>query len=215
MVYLFLGEDSLSKDARLKRIKEEFLAKDIEDFNLDTVYGKEVDLLTLQEKLLGFPVKSKKRILLIREAQELKGAIKEFILQYVKKPHPQLVLVLDITKHEAKDEFVPRIARYSQVCRFKESARVDTFALSRQIGVNRPSYALGMLSRLLEGGQKPEMILGGLRYTFERDTVDPLMARRRLKLLLHCDIDIKTGRLKPAFALERLVVKLCSLQKPF
>jgi hypothetical protein len=29
---------------------------------------------------------------------------------------------------------------------------------------------------------------------------------------LQCDLDIKTGRIKPVFAMERLVVNLCGLR---
>jgi DNA polymerase III delta subunit len=73
----------------------------------------------------------------------------------------------------------------------------------------RPDYALRTLSQLLKNGEKPERILGGLRYSFQRGPHTPLEIRKAIKLLLNCDITIKTGRLKPEFALERLVVKLC------
>jgi DNA polymerase III delta subunit len=71
-----------------------------------------------------------------------------------------------------------------------------------------------VLNQLLKKGERPERILGGLRYSWENSIATPLETRRRLKALLNCDIDIKTGRLKADFALERLVVSLCSLAKP-
>ncbi len=64
--------------------------------------------------------------------------------------------------------------------------------------------------RLLENGERPERILGGLRYAVEKTTYHPLESKKRLKFLLNCDTDIKTGRLKAEFALERLVVALCA-----
>ena len=213
MVYLFIGQDSLSKDIKLKRIKQEFLPGGIEDFNFDILYAKELNLKGLQERLLFLPVKAKKRIIAIKEAQDLKKDIKEFILKYVRKPLPSILLILDITRKEAQEEFIERIARYVQICYFKEPLHLDTFALSRQIGLGRADYALRVLNQLLQNGEKPERILGGLRYAWEKSVAGPLEIRKRLKLLLNCDINIKRGILKPDLALERLVVRLCRLEE--
>lgn len=232
-VYLFIGQDSFSKGIKLKRIKEEFLAKEIADFNLDILYAKELNLRDLQERLLYFPlnpvrniaqknnnkivsngVKAKKRIIVIKDAQEIKEDIKEFILKYVKNPPSKILLILDIDRQDPKDEFIKRITRYSEIYRFREHLPPDTFTLSRAIDLKKPDYALQVLNQLLQNGERPERILGGLRYTLERGALKPLQIRKRLKVLLDCDIEIKTGRLKAAFALERLLVRLCCLEKP-
>ncbi len=212
MVYLFIGEDSLSKDIKVNQLKQEFLARGIEQFNLDILYARELTLTGLQERLLCLPVKAKQRIIVIKDATVLKQDIKEFILKYVKAPLPRILLILDINHIDPKDEFVNRLYRYAKVFRFKETARLDTFTLSRQVNLERPDYALRVLNQLLRNGEKPEWILGGLRYSLEKDAINPFQMKRRLKLLLNCDLDIKTGRIKPAFALEKLVVSLCGLK---
>ena len=215
MVYVFIGEDSFSKDIQIKRLKQEFLAKELEQFNLDTLYSKELTLKELQERFLCLPLKAKKRIIIIKDARGLKEEIKEFILKYVKKPNTEIILVLDIDRQDRKDEFINHISRFAKVYRFKETLPLDTFTLNRQIALKRPDYALRVLNKLLEEGERPERILGGLRYAWERETSSPLEMRRKLRLLLSCDIEIKTGKLKPPFALERLVINLCGLGKPF
>lgn len=209
------------KDEVLQRIKNEHLAKGTSSFNLDILYAKELTLKDLQERLLCLPIKSKKRIIVIKDAQALKDKedTKEFIIQYVKKPHPWILLVLDIIRRDPQDRdefrFINSIARYGRVYHFKETARLDTFTLSKQIDLNRIDYALCVLNQLLQNGERPERILGGLRYTWENNLTGSLEARKKFRLLLNCDIEIKTGRLAPRFALERLVVKLCSsLKKP-
>jgi len=213
-VYLFIGQDSLSKDIQLKRIKEQFLAQKIEDFNLDILYAKELNLLELQERLLSLPLKAKKRIIVIKDAQRLKENIKEFILKYFQNPQPKILLVLDINRQDPKDEFIKNITRFSKTFRFRETPHLDAFTLTRSIRLKNMDYSLRLLNQLLKNGEKPERILGGLRYAWERDILNPLERKKRLKLLLHCDIDIKTGRLKPDFALETLVVRLCGFDKP-
>jgi DNA polymerase III delta subunit len=210
MVYLFLGQDSPSKNITLKKIRQEILAKETEQFNLDILYARELSLRNLQERLLFFPVKNSKRIIVIKNAQNLKEELKEFIINYVKKPYKQIILVLDIDYYDKKDEFINRINRYVRTFRFKEIFQPDTFTLSRQIELRRTASALEILNQLLKNGERPERILGGLRYVWERDEKNSLESRKRLRLLLNCDIEIKTGKLKPVFALEKLLICLCS-----
>jgi len=210
-VYLFLGQDNFSKSIKFKRLKEEFLTKDTEYFNLDILYAKELKLPTVQERLLNLPVKAKKRIILIKDSQNLPDDIKEFLLRYLKKPQGKIILILDIAKSLPQDGFLRQAMRYAEVCRFREPPHLDTFTLSRSIESRKTGYALRVLNALLRNGEKPERIMGGLRYSWENSIARPLETRKKLKALLNCDIDIKTGRLKADFALERLVVSLCSL----
>jgi len=214
-VYVFIGQDSLSKDLKLKSLKEEFLKPHTEYLNLDILYAKELNLIVLQEQLLCLPLNSKKRIILIKDSQNLKENIKEFLIQYVKNPYPKAVVILDINKYLSTDAFIRQLIRYSQVFRFKENPHLDAFTLSRSIDLKKTSYSLWVLNQLLINGERPERILGGLRYAWENRIADPQETRKRLRLLLNCDIDIKTGRLKPDFALERVVINLCCSVKPF
>ncbi len=211
MVYLFVGGDPLSKDIKLAKIKEEFLTPDTQDFNLDVIYAKETDLCSLQEKILTLPVKAKKRIIVVKDAQYLKDDIREFVLEFAGQKKTSTILILDIAQINRRDEFVNRISRYAEVSRFRDTLKADTFSLSRQIEARRLDYALRTLNQLLEDGEKPERIIGGLRYAWAKGNIYSLEAKKKIKALLNCDIDIKTGRLRPDFALEKLVIKLCSL----
>lgn len=212
MVYLFIGQDSSAKEAKLKKLKEEFLQPETEEFNLERLYARELSLRLFQETVLRLPVKSKKRIILIKEAGSLKEDIRQFILNYIKKLHSLVVLVLDFERYDKKDEFIHRLSRTARVFRFRETIPLNTFSLSQQIKLRKPDYALKILHQLLQDGEKPERILGGLRYALSREITHPQEIKKRLKLLLHCDIEIKTGRLKSDFALEKLAVNLCLLK---
>lgn len=212
MIYLFIGQDSSAKDVKLKKLREEFLKPETEEFNLDILYARDLMLRLFQEALLRLPVKSPKRIIVIREARHLKEDLKHFILKYAKRPYPQIILVLDIDRYDKKDELLNRLSPNSQTFRFRETAPIDTFVLSRQIKLKKADYALRILHQLLQNGEKPEWILGGLRYALFKDISNPQEIKRRLNLLLRCDVDIKTGRLKSDFALEKLTVNLCFLK---
>ncbi|MFH0826597.1 MAG: hypothetical protein V1923_01715 [Candidatus Omnitrophota bacterium] len=214
MVYLFIGDDSASKNARLKALRHEELQKSTEPFNLDILYATSLSRKDLQEKLIYLPVKSSRRLLVIKEAQNLKGEVQDFILEYLQRPKKQIILVLDVSQPQKSQAFTRQLFRYAKVIRFKETRPADTFTLSRLIELRKPGTALRLLNQLLKNGERPERILGGLRYAWEKDTAPPVEMKRKLHLLLLCDIDIKTGRLKPLFALEKLVVGLCGSGKP-
>lgn len=208
-VYLLIGQDVLAKENQLKKIKQEFLPLQLQDFNLDTLYAKEVNLADIQERFLSLPIKSAKRIIVIKDAHSLDEECRDFLLAFSKKSAKELVLVLDFAQYDYKDEFIKGISAGACVLRFKEAIKPDTFALNRQIELRKADSALCLLNQLLKNGEVPERILGGLRYAWEKQDIQNLSARKKLKLLLNCDLEIKTGRLKPAFALEKLIVSLC------
>lgn len=210
MVYLFIGGDITSKELQLKKIKQEFLSSALVDFNLDTLYAKEITLKDIQERFLCLPLKNAKRIIVIKDAQLLAKETQEFLLDFAKSARKDLVLVLDFTRFDYKDEFVKAISLGATVTRFKEIVNPDTFVLNRQIQLRKTDLALRILNQLLKNGEAPERILGGLRYAWEKQDLGSAIAGKKLKLLLNCDLEIKTGRLKPACALEKLVVNLCA-----
>lgn len=211
MVYLFIGQDSPAKEIALKRIKEESLPQGLEHFNFDLLYAEELSLKILQERLLGIPVKSPKRVLVIKNSGELRKEVEDFIIGWSKEQRQNIILVLDIDQQGKKDHFIRNIDKYAKVVHFKEAVPLNTFNLSRQIEERRADNALRILSQLIKDGERPERILGGLRYSLENNMKNAIGLRRRIRLLLNCDIEIKTGKLKPVFALEKLVVNLCAL----
>ena len=130
-------------------------------------------------------------------------------MEFSKKPPKELVLVLDFAQYDYRDELIKGLSSFACVLRFKEIIHPDTFALNRQIELRKTDAALRLLNQLLKNGEAPERVLGGLRYAWEKQNMGSLTDRRKLKLLLGADLEMKTGRLKPAFALEKLIVSLC------
>lgn len=210
-LYLLIGQDSTAKDLKLKKIRQDFLVQDTAPFDQDVLHARELTLKLFQERCLLLPVKAKKRLIIIRDAGALKEEVREFILQKIKELKTKLVLVLDLERLEAKDR---PLAKFSQSFYFGSPVQSDTFTLNRQIGLKQPDAALRILGQLLKNGEKPERIMGGLRYAWERDISRPQELKKRLKLLLNCDLEIKRGKLKADFALEKLIIGLCGFLKP-
>ena len=214
MIYLFIGEDPVSKDIQLKKIRQEFLEEKTEQFNLDVLFAQDLTPKGLQEKILCLPVKSHKRIVVIKNALQLTKESKEFLLGYLKNPYKEIILILDFARLDKKNEFINQVYKYAKAFRFKETVQPDTFDLNHKIQQGRPDLCLRILNQLLGAGQRPERILGGLRFIWERDFSIPYERKKRLRLLINCDKEIKTGKLPAHFALEKLVISLACLRKP-
>jgi hypothetical protein len=218
-VHLFLGQDIMDqentslKEKELNKLKAS-LPQKTRDFNLDILHcnDRTFNLKALQEKLLFMPTGDAARIVVVRNLQDAEPVVKEFILNYVKDPIPGIILVLDVDKADRKNAFIEGISRYAEIRQFRIETQVSTFTLSRLIESRKPAEGLEVLHELLDNGEKPERIMGGLRASWTRYPADPLSLNKKLKILLQCDLDIKTGRIKPVFALERLVVNLCGFR---
>ncbi len=209
MTYLFIGRDRPFKEEKLKSLKAKFLTKELEQFNLDTLYARELTPKLLQEKLLCLPLEAARRVIIIKRAEELKEDTKGFILKFITAPLPRIVFILDIDNQAGQEDFINSLSKYSEVYYCKEPKPINAFDLAQEVNSCSLVTALKILRQLLEKGQKPELILGALRHTCLRGSnISNRETKNKLKLLLNCDLEIKTGRLKPAFALEKLLVGL-------
>ena len=237
MTYLFVGEDEFSKDIKLEKIKQELNLSRLESFNFEILYAKGLDLKTLQERLLILPVnpvrkdspkgaglsngvKASQRLILIKNVPGLSADIKDYLLTFFKKPFPHVSLILDARRIDQRDQFFNQISGRVRLINFRQSREINAFSLAHQImrtppkprsivGQGRIKPAMRLLRQLLLQGEKPERILGAFRYQLHKERLNLYEKKKKLMFLLNCDIDIKTGRLKPEFALERLLIRLC------
>lgn len=209
MFYLFVGEDYFSKDKHLEKIKRQFFSKDVEFLNYDVLFAQDLTIEEFQEALKRLPQDAKKRIVLIREADFLKGQIRDYICTYIKKQFPKVILILDFREFNKKDKFVQFLLRYTKPFYFHPKEILDTFRLAKEIEHRRIKTAFKILHNLLLEGTKPETILGGLRYSWQNSNLSVQEKTKRLSLLLEADLSIKTGKLKPVLALEKLLFSLC------
>lgn len=208
LVYVFAGGPNPEKDRRLSVLRSRFLAPESVQFNSDTLYAREITLKDLQEKLLCLPVNNPYRLITVKSGRYLKEDVKSFIRSYAARPYGHVVLVIDMDESGRKDTFVQELVPYAEIVWFPRERAPDAFLLARQIHERRTAEALRTLNILLAGGEKAEKIMGGLRWAWEKDVFAPGELRRRLKLLLVCDKEVKTGLVKPVFALEKLVITL-------
>lgn len=100
--YLLHGEEPFFIDEISKALEENVLEEHERDFNQTILYGKDVDPLALITEARNFPMMAERRLVLIREAQEIAEKHHEILDSYFKDPSPSTVLVF-CYKHKKFD----------------------------------------------------------------------------------------------------------------
>lgn len=210
MIYLFTGEDEPAKQERISSLKKQLFPPDTESFNYDSFYAKELNLPLLKELLNRLPVSATQRLLVIKDILKLKPDIQEYLLSRLTDLPRNIILILDISRPPAEaGRFISVLLKAAKVINFKSKQETNAFDLARAIERKSAERALAILADLFANGERPERILGALRYQFIRSGSPLEESRNKIQLLLETDNNLKTGRIKPVFALEALVVKLC------
>ncbi len=211
MDYLFCGQDSNFKNDQIEKIKRSFFNSALENFNFEVLYSDEIrDKKTLEEAFSRLPVKSKARIVVIREIDKLSSSLKEFVSTYLKKPKKNIVLILETSKNfNLKDEFLAGIKGFVKLFESKKDKVFNSFDLYRAVEARRPDRALEVLSKIQETN-KPPVILGGIAgYFKKRFSHEDKKLRLLLQALLEADIQLKSSSVKQELVLEKLIVRIC------
>ena len=91
-VYLFHGEESYLIDEAAHYIEEHLLQEHEKAFDQQILYGLDADARFIVEQLMLFPLLASRRLVIVREAQQLDN-LKD-LETYVSRPAPSSVLVL-------------------------------------------------------------------------------------------------------------------------
>ena len=95
-VYFLSGEEPYFIDKISKVIESTVLEESERDFNQVIVYGRETSIVEILSQTKQYPVFGNYRVVIVREAQNLRNIEKSEILKaYLKKPVPTTILVFD------------------------------------------------------------------------------------------------------------------------
>ncbi len=99
-VYFLHGEESYYIDVITQSLLDNVLEEHERDFNQTIVYGKEQDVASLVADLRSYPMMSDRRLLVLKEAQEMKDIDK--LESYFENPTDTTIFVLNY-KHKTFD----------------------------------------------------------------------------------------------------------------
>ena len=125
-VYLLHGEESYYTDQVSDLIEATALTEAEKSFNQTIVYGKDVDHLTLLDTLKRYPMMAERQVVILKEAQQMKGL--EKLEEYVKNPAPSTVFVISY-KHKKIDKrktFYKALKKHAEVL---ESSKIRDYQL--------------------------------------------------------------------------------------
>lgn len=91
-VYFLTGDEAFYIDKIADYIEEHALAEEEKEFNLTILYGKDGTAGQILEAAKRFPMMAERQVVILREAQTMKGI--EDLEAYVKNPVPSTVLVI-------------------------------------------------------------------------------------------------------------------------
>jgi len=95
-VYLVSSEELFFVDKLIHLVSYNLLPKEQLDFNMASLYGKDTSLKNILDQAREFPFLGERKIVLVKEAQDLKDW--ELLPAYLKKPNPSTLLIVIFTK---------------------------------------------------------------------------------------------------------------------
>ena len=215
MIHLFLGEDGPEKERKISELKTEcFGDSDAGQLDFDSLNAVKLDPALLKKSLIALPAMSSKRVVLLRSCEKLTLQNKKIILEFIPTDHKYVVLILDSSELSVKNKFFDELNRAAKVVRFGGAVKQENvFTLTRALENRNLPTALKMLDHLLEKGDHPLQIMGGIVWFWGK--MKPRLSadgfKKGLLVLQEADLDIKRSRLKPRYAVEIAVTKLGSI----
>ena len=91
-IYFLMGEEPFYIDKISDYIAENVLESQEKDFNQSVLYGKEVDIAQIIAEAKQFPFGSTHRVVIVKEAQNIKNI--EDLESYLNNPQPSTLLVI-------------------------------------------------------------------------------------------------------------------------
>ena len=111
-VYLFEGEESFYIDQLSDEIEKNALDEAGKAFDLVVLYGSEADDMRIVEEAKRFPMMGERRVIIVKEAQNLRKL--DALLAYVKSPVKENILVLAVKnkKLDGRTPFVKYVKQH-------------------------------------------------------------------------------------------------------
>ncbi len=98
-LYMLKGEETFIMEEMAERLIAAVIGGDNRSFNLDVEYGSEIDMERFLATACSFPFLGDKRVLILKEAEKLKGKWKQ-LLEYCVRPAQSTVMIFFVNTHD-------------------------------------------------------------------------------------------------------------------
>ena len=213
MICLLLGEDLKAKDAKIIQIKSaSFQDPQALNFDFELLDAAHLPADALKKALITLPVLSAKRLILVRNIHKFKTADAIVLMQFLTSPADHVDMVLESSQTAFKGE-LKDLAVLCAVSVFDGPPHGNVFDIGKLMTAGKAKEALALLNSFYMDGTHPLQIMPALIWYWGKEgrALPQERFERGLKALEEADLNIKRSRLKPEYAVEKLIVELTAL----
>ncbi|MFC1667470.1 DNA polymerase III subunit delta, partial [Candidatus Omnitrophota bacterium] len=119
--YLFLGEEDFLKKEAIEKLKSSFLDPETKVLNYSVFYAKEknFNIKEMLDNLNTLPFLSKKRLVVLKDADSLPAAGKESVLFYLRNPKKTSLFIVESSLPVIKGGFLLDLSKVSHLVYFR------------------------------------------------------------------------------------------------
>jgi DNA polymerase-3 subunit delta len=133
----FHGEDVDSLEEGLRLTVESLLEPDQRDFNLQQFTGRDNDIEGILNAAQTLPVLAPRRVVVVKNVQELAAAHQPLLIDYLRQPVPQTVLVLTATSADKRQRLFQTLAKNGLWVDFPRPRESQLAVLVKEKGAGR------------------------------------------------------------------------------
>ncbi len=112
-IYFFCGNDTFAIESATKALEKIIQPLLASDFDKETINGNECSVVDLMDIASSFPFGSEKKLIVLKDFDELKGDKKQFS-SYVKNPSPSTILIINKYTEVSNPESEPYTSLYEK-----------------------------------------------------------------------------------------------------
>lgn len=118
LIYLY-GEEAFLLEESLTAVMNAVVDVASRDFNLLVISAKEVNAVDLIDTARTFPVFAARRMIVVKQAQNLSAAVLEALLPYIAAPVDECCLVFCADRIDKRKKFFQTFKKHGQLVEFK------------------------------------------------------------------------------------------------
>lgn len=162
-VYVFHGADDHLKDENVRAVVARATEAATREFNYEMLRGGETDVSTLAAALDALPLLAERRVVVLRDPGAMKKAAKDRLGTYLKRPAPELLLLLVVPSGAKVDASLLAVATEFEF-RPLEGPDLQKWIAHESVTANRTPISPAAATRLAAyGGSDLSLLAGELR----------------------------------------------------
>ncbi len=152
-IYLLYGDETFLIEESLDKLKDIVIGDGLEDFNLDVFYGQQAEPAQVRDVIETLPMMAERRMVIIKEAQDLKDKAWEQFQTVLDNPVDSTVFVVVTNKIDKRKKYIKRIQEKGVMVEFKRpyDNQVPQWIdyIAKKQGVSLTSEARNLIHQLV------------------------------------------------------------------